>query len=138
MATYTGNAGAIKIDEGGTPTALAEVTGYSIESSTAAIDNTSMGDSSRTFTTGLESFSGTADVLYDDTHHATFTALRGGSGAGPVTLELFPNGTTSGERKISGEVIITGYSMTGSLDSMITASISFQGTGDLTMTGTAA
>lgn len=137
MATYTGNAGQIKIDEGGTPTALAEVTGYSIETSTTAIDNTSMGDTSRTFTTGLESFSGSADVLYDDGHHATFTALNGGSNAGPVTLEVFPNGTTSGERKISGEVIITGYSMSASLDGMITASITFQGTGDLTMTGTA-
>ena len=132
MATYTGNAGVVKV--GGT--ALAEITGFSIENSTATIDNTTMGDSARTFATGLESWSGTADIIYESTEHGTITALNGGL-AGTVTTEFYPNGTGSGERKISGEVIVTGYSMSASLDGMITASISMQGSGQLTWTGTA-
>lgn len=128
---YTGNAGAVKL--GGT--VLAEVTSYSLESSTASIDSTSMGDTARTFLKGLESFTGTADVIYDDAHQTDIPALAGGADA--VVLELFPAGNSSGLRKISGSVLVTGYSMTGSLDGMITASISFQGSGDLTWDGTA-
>ena len=128
---YTGNAGVVKL--GGT--AVAEVTGYSLESATASIDSTSMGDTARSFLKGLESFTGSLDVIYDDAHQNDIPSLAGGSDA--VTFELFPAGTTSGNRKISGSAIVTGYSMTGALDGMITASISLQGTGDITWTGTA-
>lgn len=128
---YNGNAGVVKL--GGT--AVAEVTGYSLESATASIDSTSMGDTARTFVKGLESFTGSLDVIYDDAHQTDIAALAGG--ADPVTFELFPAGTTAGLRKISGSAIVTGYSMTGALDGMITASISLQGTGDLTWDGTA-
>ena len=61
---YTGNAGVVKL--GGT--AVAEVTGYSLESATASIDSTSMGDTARSFLKGLESFTGSLDVIYDDAH----------------------------------------------------------------------
>ena len=128
---YNGNAGAIKLDS----VVLAEVTGYSLESATASIDSTSMGDTARTFINGLESFTGSADVIYDDDHQTDIPSLAGGQGV--VNLELFPAGNTSGLRKITGSAMVTGYSMTGSLDGMITASITFQGSGDLTWTGTA-
>lgn len=128
---YTGNAGVIKLNSA----TLAEITSYSLESSTASIDSTSMGDTARTFVKGLESFTGTADVIYDDAHQTDIPALAGGADA--VSIELFPAGTTAGLRKITGDVLVTGYSMTGSLDGMITASISFQGSGDLNWSGTA-
>ena len=129
--SYTGNAGVVKL--GGV--VLAEVTSYSLESSTASIDSTSMGDTARTFVKGLESFTGSADVIYDTAHQTDIPALAGGADA--VILELYPAGTTGGLRKVSGTVLITGYSMTGSLDGMITASVTFQGSGDLTWDGTA-
>tara|TARA_R110002020_G_scaffold452185_1_gene666537 strand:+ start:1342 stop:1743 length:402 start_codon:yes stop_codon:yes gene_type:complete len=128
---YTGNAGVIKLNSA----TLAEVTSYSLESSTASIDSTSMGDTARTFVKGLESFTGSADVIYDTAHQTDIPALAGGTDA--VSIELFPAGTASGLRKITGDVLVTGYSMTGSLDGMITASITFQGSGDLNWSGTA-
>ena len=128
---YIGNAGVIKLNSA----TLAEVTSYSLESSTASIDSTSMGDTARTFVKGLESFTGSADVIYDTAHQTDIPALAGGTDA--VSIKLFPAGTASGLRKITGDVLVTGYSMTGSLDGMITASITFQGSGDLNWSGTA-
>jgi hypothetical protein len=128
---YNGNAGAIKL--GGV--VLAEVTGYSLESSTAAIDSTSMGDTARTFIKGLESFTGSADVIYDTAQTTDIAALAGGADA--VIIELYPAGDSGGLRKLSGSVLVTGYSVSGALDGMITASITFQGSGDLTWDGTA-
>ena len=128
---YTGNAGVIKLNSA----TLAELTSFSLESATASIDSTSMGDAARTFVKGLESFTGSAYVIYDTDHQTDIPALAGGTEV--VSLELFPAGTTAGLRKITGDVLITGYSMTGSLDGMITASITFQGSGDLNWSGSA-
>jgi len=46
---------------------------------------------------------------------------------------LYPEGQTAGtsDKIMSGDVIITGYTMNGTVDGMIEASISFQGTGAL-------
>ncbi len=131
MATYTGQNGVLKLDN----TAVAELRSFSIESSTETIENTVMTDSARTYVGGLETFSGTADVFFDDAHHDDITALNG-SGA-VVALEAYPGGVTVGNPKLTGNIIVTGYSISASLDGMVEASISFQGTGDLTWTGLA-
>jgi len=46
-------------------------------------------------------------------------------------LELYPSGLTTGV-KLSGNVIITGHSITSNHDGMVEASITFQGSGALT------
>ena len=94
-----------------------------------------MGDAARTFIKGLESFTGSADVIYDTDQVTDIVSLAGGADA--VSIELFPAGTTAGLRKITGDVLVTGYSVSGALDGMITASITFQGSGDLNWAGTA-
>lgn len=131
MATYTGQNGVLKLDT----VAVAELRSFSIETSTETIENTSMTDTSRTYVPGLETFSGTADVFFDDAHHDDIAALNGGAAA--VALEAYPGGTTVGYPKLTGNIIVTGYSISSSLDGMVEASISFQGTGDLNFTGLA-
>ena len=131
MATYTGQNGVLKLDT----VAVAELRSFSIETSTETIENTTMTDSSRTYVPGLETFSGTADVFFDDAHHDDIAALNGGAAA--VALEAYPGGVTVGYPKLTGNIIVTGYSISSSLDGMVEASISFQGTGDLTWTGLA-
>jgi predicted secreted protein len=130
MASYTGQDGVLKLDG----TAVAELRSFSIETTTETIEDTTMTDSSRTYRKGLEAFSGTADVFFDDTHHDDIAALNGGTTA--VTLEAYPGGITAGYPRLFGNVIVTGYSITAALDGMVEASISFQGTGDLNFTGT--
>lgn len=131
MAIFSGQDGVMKV---GT-TSVAELRGFSIDTTTEALQTTTMGDSAHTYINGLENFSGSADVFYDSTHHTSITALTGGSNAGPVTLTFFPAGEgASSNPKLTGSAIITGYSLTSSFDGVIEASITFQGTGDLTYT----
>lgn len=141
MAILTGNNGVVKIDNNsGTPTALAAVRNFTVEITADTIETTSMGNDTRTFVKGLSQFSGSADIYFDPAEYPTSTtgliALNPtGStqvvGTSPLTVELFLNNTSS---KFSGEVIITGFTVNTSMDGMVEASISFQGSGAATFT----
>lgn len=131
MASYVGNAGVVKIDDdAGVSQTVAEVRSYSIETSADTIEKTVMGQSTRQYVKGLATFSGSADVYWDPAHFTTVdanpTAGTVGATNKVVTLEIYPEGTGS---KWAGEVVVTGYTINGSFDGMIEASISFQGTG---------
>ena len=130
MSSFVGNAGAIKI--GGQT--VAEVRSYSIELTSDTIEQTTMGDATRQYVKGLSSFSGSADVYWDPTHFSLNGAnvTSGAVGAAATTLAVYPEGDVGATDKIlSGNIIITGYTINGSFDGMIEASISFQGTGAL-------
>jgi predicted secreted protein len=133
MASIVGNAGAIKV--GGNT--VAELRSYSIEMTADTIENTVMADSTRQYVKGLSTFSGTADVYFDATHMTSPDLdgeIFGSVGDAGTTIAVYPEGDIgSGTDKIlSGNIIVTGYSLSGSFDGMIEASISFQGTGALT------
>ena len=132
MASYVGNAGAIKINGA----AVAEVRSYSIEMTSDTIEQTVMGDSTRQYVKGLATWSGTADVYWDPSHFTGTNNIDGeifGSiGDSGATLAVYPEGDVGASDKImSGDVVITGYTVNGTFDGMIEASISFQGTGAL-------
>lgn len=139
MAILTGNNGVVKIDNNaGTPTALAAVRSFSVEITSDTIETTAMGNDSRTYVKGLSSWSGTADIYFDPAEYPTSTTgLIGlnptGStqvvGTAPITVELYLNNTSN---KFSGEAIITGFTVNSSMDGMVEASISFQGSGAAT------
>lgn len=138
MAVYTGQNGVIKINDGSALQSVAEVRGFSLETVTESIENTTMGDASRSYVAGLKSFSGSMDIFYEPTQlesgSTDIPAFLGGTD--PVTFEVYPAGESpAGKPKISGSMLITGYNITSSLDGMIEASISFQGSGDLTLNG---
>ncbi len=144
MSVYTGQFGVLKVaDNTGVLQSVAELRSFSISTSTEVIENTTMGDNSRNYFAGLKSFEGTADIFYDneqleDSGSNKIPAFLGGTnqrGSTPrvdhVQFEAYPNGTDSGNPKITGDIIITGYNITSSLDGMVEASISFTGTGDI-------
>jgi len=133
MASFTGNAGAIKINGA----AVAEVRSYSIEMTADTIEQTVMGDSTRQYVKGLSTFSGTADVYWDPAHFTgtnnidgEIFATVGDSGA---SLAVYPQGDVGvgTDQIMTGDIIVTGYTINGSFDGMVEASISFQGTGAL-------
>jgi predicted secreted protein len=133
MASFTGNAGVIAIDDdAGSQQTVAEVRSYSIESTADTIEKSVMGNSTRQYVKGLATFSGTADVYWDPAHFTTVdlnpTVGSVGATNKVVTLTVYPAGSGAAW---SGEVIVTGYTVNGSFDGMIEASISFQGTGSL-------
>jgi predicted secreted protein len=125
MATHKGSEGTVKVGSN----AVAEIRSYSIEESADTLEDTSMGDSARSYKPSLTSFSGSLDVFWDETDTSGQGALSIGS---EVTLNVYPEGDTAGDTYYSGSAIVTGVSRTGSFDGLVEASISVQGNGALT------
>jgi predicted secreted protein len=139
MATLTGNNGVVKIDNAaGSATALAAVRNFSVEITSDTIEKTTMGNDTRQYLRGLSSFSGSADIYFDPAEYPTgssgLVALNPASstnavGDAPLSIELYLNNTAN---KFSGEIIVTGFTVNSSMDGMVEASISFQGSGNMT------
>jgi len=125
MATHKGSEGTVKVGSN----AIAEIRSYSIEESADTIEDTSMGDSARTYKPSLTQFSGSIDVFWDESDTSGQGALDVGS---EITLNFYPEGDASGDTFYSGSAIVTGVTRTGSFDGMVEASISVQGNGALT------
>ena len=128
MSTHLGKEGTVQVGSN----AIAEIRGFSIDETIDTVEDTSMGDSSKTYLASIKDFSGSVDVLYDETDTNGQTALSVGSS---VTLNFAPEGTASGDVKLTGTAIVTGKSVTSSFDGLVESTISVQGTGGLT-TGT--
>ncbi|MFZ9066260.1 MAG: hypothetical protein ACO23R_02690 [bacterium] len=124
MATFSGSGGVVKVGNN----AIGEIRSYSVDETMDTLEDTAMGDTSRTYKASLKSFSGSCDVLFDDTDTGQ-QAITVGS---EVTMSFQMEGDTSGDHKLSGTVLITGRSISASYDGMVEASLSFQGTGALT------
>ena len=139
LTSYTGESGVVKFsDTSSAVAAVASVRNFTIDTETQAIESTAMGSGSRSYLPGLRQFSGTMDLFFRDDqengagqkalHEAALTTQ-----ATSTAIELYPSGETTGI-KLSGNVIITGHSITANFDGMVEASITFQGDGALTRT----
>ena len=127
MATHTGSEGTVKVGSN----AIAEIRSFSLDEQADTLDDTSMGDTARTFKSSLTSFSGSVDVLWDETDSSGQGALTIGA---EVTLNLYPEGDSAGDTYLSGTAIVTGRSISSSHDGLVEMSISVQGSGALTTT----
>lgn len=127
MATHAGSEGTVKSGSN----AIAEVRSFSLEESADTIEDTTMGDASRTYLTGLKTFSGSVDVFWDETDTNGQVSFAVGSS---VTFAVYPEGDTAGDTYYSGTAIVTGRTITSSFDGMVEASFTLQGTGALTAT----
>ena len=90
-----------------------------------------MGDTARTYKPSLTTYTGSLEVLWDETDTSGQGALTIGA---EVTLNLYPEGDTSGDTYYTGSAIVTGRSITGSYDGLVEMSISVQGNGALSET----
>lgn len=125
MATHTGSEGTVKVGAN----AVAEIRSFSLEESGETIETTSMGDASRTFVAGLKTFTGTIECFWDETDSTGQGALTVGS---EITINVYPEGDTSGDTYYTGTAIVTGASLSSSFDGMVERSFSIQGSGALT------
>lgn len=135
MANYTGQDGSLTI----AGQAVASVTAFSVDHTVNTIETTAMGQAFRSYVGGMAEWSGSADVYYNSSD-LTNIYLKGVpasdtdfGGDGALAFIGYPGGDTTGNPKISGNVIITGVSISSETEGMVTASISFQGTGPLTL-----
>jgi len=125
MATHTGSEGTVKVGSD----AIAEIRSFSIEETADTLEDTSMGDTARTYKSSLTNYTGTVDVLWDETDSTGQGALTIGT---EVTLNLYPEGDTSGDTFYTGSAIVTGRTINSSYDGLVEMSISVQGNGALT------
>ncbi|MBT60424.1 MAG: hypothetical protein CMA63_02580 [Euryarchaeota archaeon] len=127
MATHLGKEGTVQVGSN----SIAEIRSFSIDETIDTVEDTSMGDASKSYLASIKDFSGSIDVIYDETDTNGQTALAVGA---TVTLNFAPEGTASGDVKLTGSAIVTGKSINSSFDGLVEASISIQGTGGLTTT----
>ena len=125
MAVHKGSEGTVKVGVN----AIAEIRSYSIEETSDTLETSSMGDTARTYTPNLTSWSGSVDVYWDETDSTGQGALTVGA---EVTLNVYPEGDTSGDTYYAGSAIVTSVTKNASFDGLVEASISVQGTGALT------
>lgn len=124
MATHTGSEGTVKVGSN----AVAEIRSYSVEQTGDTVEDTTMGDTWRTHKPTLKSWTASVDVYWDETDTTGQGALTVGS---EVTLNLYPEGASTGDSYFSGTGIVTGKTVTASFDGMVESTISVQGTGTL-------
>lgn len=124
MATHKGSEGTVKVGAN----AVAEIRSFSIEETADTLEDTSMGDTARTYLASLTSFSGSVDVFWDETDTNGQNALTIGAS---VTLNLYPEGDTAGDTYLTGTALVTSRAISSSFDGMVEMSIGVQGTGAL-------
>ena len=127
MATRKGSEGTVKSGAN----AIAEIRSYTITETADTLEDTTMGDASRTYLASLKTFSGSIECFWDETDTNGQLTLDPGA---TVTINVYPEGSSTGDKYYSGSVIITERSVTASFDGMVEASFSFQGTGALSET----
>lgn len=137
MATITGNDGAVTV--GGT--AVAAVRNFSVEMTADTIEKSVMGNDNRQYLKGMSSFSGSADIYFDpeefDGAETTFNPTASAAvGSAPIAVKFYIKQDATNDIVFSGNVIVTGYTVSSSFDGMVEASISFQGTDAVALTTT--
>jgi len=125
MATHAGSEGTVKVGSD----AIAEIRSFSLEETADTLEDTTMGDTARTYKSSLTTFTGSVDVFWDETDTTGQGALTIGAS---VTLNVYPEGDTAGDTYYSGSAIVTGVTRSSSFDGLVEASITVQGSGALT------
>ena len=120
MATTVGNDGVVQI---GTSN-VAEVTAWSYDEVVDELEDTAMGDTGKTFKGGLKDGTGQITCWWDGTDTNGQNAMTTGAS---VTLSLMPEGSTTGNIEYSGSVTITGLSISGDKNGIVTAVFSYHG-----------
>lgn len=130
MAVHKGQEGTIKSGTG----AISELKDWTLTETAETIDVTTMGDTARGFTPSLTSASGSFTAFWDETDTNGQGTLTVGA---EVTLNLYPEGDTTGDTYATMSAIVTEAGVAASFDGMVEASFSFQVNGAVTW-GTAA
>ncbi|BAR14253.1 phage major tail protein 2 [uncultured Mediterranean phage uvMED] len=125
MATHHGKEGVVTV--GGT--GVGELTGFTLETTGDVVEDTALTDATKSFVAGRTSFSGTLEMHFDETDTPQTNLTAGSS----LAFILLPEGNSSGDRSFTGTGIVTGMSVNNSMDAIISRTVTFQGTGALTI-----
>lgn len=125
MATHHGKDAVVHV--GGT--SIGKATGFTVDTTHDIVEDTALGSSMKSYLAGRGTFTASIDMNFDDDDTAQGTLLQGSS----LSFEFMPEGSGSGEQKLSGTGIVTGMSLGVTLDGVTTRTVSIQGSGGLTI-----
>ena len=125
MATHHGKDAVVHV--GGTN--IGQATGFTVDTTHDVVEDTALGSSMKSFVVGRGTFTASIDMNFDDDDTAQGNLVQGSS----LSFEFMPEGSGSGEQKLSGTGIVTGMSVGVTLDGVTTRTVAIQGTGGLTI-----
>ena len=125
MANHKGSEGVAKVGSN----KIAEIKDFSLSETAETIDDTTMGDSARTKQVGLTTASGSMTAFWDETDSSGQGAMTVGA---EVTLNLYPEGATTGDTYATLTALITEKGVSTTLDGMVETSVSFEANGAVT------
>lgn len=125
MATFHGKDGVVKVGAN----AVAEVRSFTLNTGVETADDTVMGDTWRSHTSGFKTWSGSLECYWDDTDTNGQESLQEGDS---VTLNLQFEGNTTGDFLFTGTATVTEVVHTANMDGIVERSFNFLGNGALT------
>ena len=138
MAFVHGKNAYIRLDNSsGTLTDLSSITNeVSYSQSIDTADTSTYGTNAKTYITGQNDATVSLTGLFDATSatviEGTINALIAGTIAS-ATLEFGPEGSASGDKKYTMEVIVTSYEIGAPVSDVVSLSVEFQRTGATTV-----
>ena len=125
MATKLGREGLIKLSS----TTIGELRNYALTHTSDTVEDSVIGDTYRTRLASMKSFSVSGDLYWDEGDAGQLLITIGSQ----VTLNLYPEGGTTGDVYYSGAAIVTQFNVSASFDGIIEGQISFEGNGVLSV-----
>jgi predicted secreted protein len=123
MATKLGREGLIKLSS----TTIGELRNYALTHTSDTVEDSVIGDTYRTRLASMKSFSVSGDLYWDEADAGQLLITIGSQ----VTLNLYPEGGSTGDVYYSGAAIVTQFNVSASFDGIIEGSIAFEGNGPL-------
>jgi len=124
MANHKGSEGTVRL---GT-VAIAEIKSWELSVNAEVIEDTEIGDAAKTFQAGNYGWTGSVSCHWDETDTNGQVTLTPGAS---VTLNMHPEGATSGDIYYSGTALVTGITRRAGINTMVEVEFSFQGSGAL-------
>lgn len=127
MATHTGSEGQVKLSSN----AIAEIVSFSVSSSANIVDDSAIGDVWNTHLVGMKSWTANVTCHWDETDTNGQEAATIGAS---VTLNLYPEGSTTGDKYYTGTATINSIEVNVSgNDAIISRTFGLTGNGALTV-----
>ena len=126
MAIYTGKDLVVLLDS----VTFTHVRSATVNHSIDLVEKTAAGGSVKQFLTTVKDFTANLECLHDGATELYDSEIVPGTTG---ELKIRPEGTGSGAVTINGNVIVTSVEFGSPYSDLVTVSIGFQGTGDLTV-----
>lgn len=133
MGATASKVSVLKLKVSGTDTEVGEVRSFNIETSLGTIDVSTLATNWKNYLVGQAGWSGTLELFYDPTDTAQSDLVSKAMAGTLCNITVQPLGAGTGKTQLSGDCYITNMTVSGATEDAVGMSVSFQGTGELTL-----